>query len=81
MINMCLNLKSVGLHFVTVYVIYPQSLDPFVLMAYCKQGLTEFYQLLFCAFKLIDNVYILSKYRTFFAILFPSELSKAWRSI
>lgn len=73
--------RIVGLSIVTVYVIYPYSLDPFVLMVDFEQGLTEPYQLVFCAFKLIDIVHIFSKYRIFFPILFPSELSKAWRSI
>lgn len=43
---MCLNtVKSVGLNIEAVYVIYPHSLDPFVLMVDCKQGLNELYQL------------------------------------
>lgn len=76
--NMCLNMaRIVGLSIITVYVIYPYSLDPFVLMADCEQGLTELYQLVFCAFKLIDIVHIFYKYRIFLPILFPSELSKA----
>lgn len=46
MINMCLNtVKSVGLNIEAVYVIYPHSLDPFVLMVDCEQGLNELYQL------------------------------------
>lgn len=73
--------KSEGLTIATVYVVYQHSLDPFVLMVDCEQGLTELYQLVFCAFKLIDIVYIISKYKTFLPILLPSELSKAWRNI
>lgn len=80
--NTCLNMaRTVGLSIVTVYVIYPCSLDPFVLMADFEQGLIEPYQLVFCAFKLIDIIRLFSKYRIFFVILFPSELSKAQRSI
>lgn len=50
-------------------------------MADCEQGLTELYQTVCCAFKLIDIVHTISKYKAFFPILFPSELSKAWRNI
>lgn len=61
--------KSEGLTIATVYVIYQHSLDPFVLMVDCEQGLTELYQLVFCAFKLIDIVHIISKYKIFFTNL------------
>lgn len=73
--------KSVGLSIATVQVIYQHGLDPFVLMVDCEQGLTELYQLVFCAFKLTDIVHIISKYKTFLPILLLIELSKAWRSI
>ena len=72
--------KSVGPNIATAYVIYQHGLDPFVLMVDCEQGLTELYQLVFCAFKLTDIVHFVSKYKTFLPILLLSEPSKAWRS-
>lgn len=40
MINMCLNMaQSVSLSITTVYVIYPYSLDPFVLIVDWKASL------------------------------------------
>lgn len=65
--NMCLNMVNIiGLRIITVYVIYPYSLDPFTLMVDREQGLTELYQLVSCAFRLIDFVHIFSKYKIYF---------------